>query len=291
MRVDYFRNPELLRNGEPKRMSQRTVSTLAAIVAAWALAGSADAQTPSVIYACAGPSGQLRLATAADPCHSNEVPIAWNHAGPTGPRGEQGPAGVPGPQGARGPAGLPGAAGEPGASGLQGPQGVQGPEGVAGPSSEWVLVDASGKAVGPMMGNRDAVVLTSESGESISVPATKTGFAHLSTYFFYAMADCSGIEYVGGYPSASQVPFVDAAAGTELAGGKLSAVYRDNAAPAAYMQYVAYRPATWIWTEAGDTWSYDAGTCRALSSAGYLTPVKRLDLDAFAAPFVIKRGR
>lgn len=141
------------------------------------------------------------------------------------------------------------------------------------------------------MGNRDAVVMTSASGENVSVPVTKGGFAHLSMYFFYATPDCSGTEYVGGYPSASQVPFVDAAAGTALVGGKLSAVYRDNSAPAEYLAYSAYRPATWVWTAASDSWSYDEGTCSPLSSAGYLTPVKRLDLSGFAAPFSLKQGQ
>jgi hypothetical protein len=321
----------LPRNGEVERMYLRTVSVVTIAVAASAFVGSADAQTASdVFYACVGPNGQVRLVTTIGPCGSNEVLVSWNAKGPqgpAGPKGDQGPAGAQGPQGPagvagpqgpagamgpqgptgiegpqgragavgpQGPAGVAGPqgpAGEQGPMGLQGPQGEAGPQGPAGPSSEWLAVDALGKDIGPVLGNRDATVLTGVSGESVSVPVTKAGFARLSTYLFYTTNDCSGTEYVGGYASASQVPFVDAALGTELVDGRLSALYRENGAAARLMQYQAYRPSTWVWASATDTWSYSAGTCSPLSSTAYLTPVKRLDLSPFVAPFSIKQGQ
>ena len=66
-------------------------------------ASLALAADPAVIEACVNPgNGSLRLVDASVVCHSNEIRVQWNVAGPAGP---------PGPTGATGPAGPAGADG------------------------------------------------------------------------------------------------------------------------------------------------------------------------------------
>jgi hypothetical protein len=74
-------------------------------------------------------------------CLPSELPISWNHKGPTGPAGSTGPQGKPGeagpagltgsagPTGLRGPSGIDG---RPGADGARGPTGPPGPAGLTG---------------------------------------------------------------------------------------------------------------------------------------------------------------
>ena len=100
-------------------------------------AGSSGSST--VISACAGGNGNLRLVADLGQCRQNETAISWNVVGPAGPQGLSGPAGAAGPAGLMGPAGPQGPAGAqglpgPGGSqGLPGPAGAQGAAGPAGP--------------------------------------------------------------------------------------------------------------------------------------------------------------
>jgi hypothetical protein len=94
----------------------RARGALAAAAAAAAVAGAAgiaDATVDhgsddSVIHACRGKDGTLRVAPV---CRRKEHPLVWNVTGPKGEPGEAGPAG---PQGSPGPAGPRGEKGEPG---------------------------------------------------------------------------------------------------------------------------------------------------------------------------------
>jgi collagen triple helix repeat protein len=88
-------------------------------------------------------NGQVRIASAAESCRSNETAIQWNvtgppgpagPAGPAGPQGPAGPAGSQGPKGDDGPQGPAGPAGPQGDMGEQGPQGDDGARGPAGPA-------------------------------------------------------------------------------------------------------------------------------------------------------------
>jgi lamin tail-like protein/collagen triple helix repeat protein len=103
---------------------------LALLVAApvgGAVAVSKTPQGAGVIRACVRNGGQLRLATAKNPCRKYERAISWNVRGS---QGAPGPAGQTGPGGPAGADGVPGA---PGANGGQGPQGPVGPQGERGP--------------------------------------------------------------------------------------------------------------------------------------------------------------
>lgn len=94
--------------------------------------------TQQVINACIDrASGVVRiLMEPRSRCRDNEIPIAWNMAGPPGPPG--GPPGPPGPKGPQGvpgpPGGPPGPQGPPGPPGpANGPPGPPGPQGMLGP--------------------------------------------------------------------------------------------------------------------------------------------------------------
>ena len=105
----------------------------------------------SVIHACKGSHGSLRIASA---CKSGETAVSWNKQGPGGPQGPQGAKGDAGPQGPKGdagPQGLQGPQGSKGDTGPAGPQGPQGPAGAQGPkgdpgsvSNAWSLTGNSG---------------------------------------------------------------------------------------------------------------------------------------------------
>jgi lamin tail-like protein/collagen triple helix repeat protein len=157
---------------------------LAAVVAAVTIGGGTlvAAAAPrgdgasSVINACAKRgNGQLRLATTAGKCKSNERPISWNaqgSAGPPGPAGARGPTGATGPAGptgAAGPAGAPGASGPAGAPGARGPTGPKGADGAGLTSVEELsgLSCTAGSANGTISVSYDSsahVVLTCVSG-------------------------------------------------------------------------------------------------------------------------------
>lgn len=50
----------------------------------------AHAETPSVIYACVGTNGSLRIVESTTTCKSNETPLSWNQQGVQGPPGQGG---------------------------------------------------------------------------------------------------------------------------------------------------------------------------------------------------------
>ncbi|HEY8644223.1 MAG TPA: hypothetical protein VIO84_15855 [Candidatus Dormibacteraeota bacterium] len=118
----------------------RNRSFLAGAVIGAALTGAlastaAFATGSSVINACYGPQGQLRLLTSGA-CNPSEHAVSWNEQGaqgPAGATGAQGPAGPAGPQGPQGGKGDTGSMGATGATGAAGPQGPQGPKGDTGP--------------------------------------------------------------------------------------------------------------------------------------------------------------
>jgi len=69
-----------------------------------AYAGNSD---PSVIHACIGSDGQVRIVGVDRACRPPEIAAHWSIVGPQGPQGPQGHQGVrgePGPQGDPGPA-------------------------------------------------------------------------------------------------------------------------------------------------------------------------------------------
>jgi hypothetical protein len=107
------------------------VLLVAVVGAAYAAVSRTARPSAEAITACASKgSGRLRVVPATSACRRSEDRLAWNVAGPPGPKGDPGPAG---PQGERG---APGPAGEAGAPGPRGEQGARGEVGPAGPAGE-----------------------------------------------------------------------------------------------------------------------------------------------------------
>ncbi len=103
------------------------VAVLALCIALTAGLAFAAGDTPTTINGCRTKVlGYVRVVTVAGKCRTNELPIAWNTAGPKGDPGPAGPAGAAGPAGTAGPAGSRGADGAPGPAGPQGPKGDPG---------------------------------------------------------------------------------------------------------------------------------------------------------------------
>ncbi len=102
-----------------------------------AIAATSPDGDGTVIHACVGPGGQLRVVAAEEACRKPETRLTWNQQGSPGlpglpgADGKQGPQGQPGPQG---PQGEPGERGERGERGETGPQGPPGADG-AGPAA------------------------------------------------------------------------------------------------------------------------------------------------------------
>lgn len=97
------------------------VAVLTLCIALTAGLAFAAGDTPTTINGCRTKVlGYVRVVTVAGKCRKNELPIAWNTAGP---KGDPGPAG---PTGTAGPAGSRGADGAPGPAGPQGPKGDPG---------------------------------------------------------------------------------------------------------------------------------------------------------------------
>ena len=69
-----------------------------ATAVSYAASAGAGKASATVIQACEGPNGLLRVVHSQNDCRHNEDPISWNIAGPAGPAG---------PAGATGPAGDP----------------------------------------------------------------------------------------------------------------------------------------------------------------------------------------
>jgi hypothetical protein len=127
---------------------RRLAGLAAATGASFALVPLAQAHggDPSMIHACIGKGGAVRIVSPSVPCPRYWTPLHWRvsgargGAGPAGPEGPagasgtSGPQGPQGPQGPRGEAGSAAAKGEPGPQGLQGEIGPAGPQGPAGPA-------------------------------------------------------------------------------------------------------------------------------------------------------------
>ena len=90
------------------------VAVLTLCIALTAGLAFAAGDTPTTINGCRTKVlGYVRVVTVAGKCRKNELPIAWNTAGPTGtagPAGSRGADGAPGPAGPQGPKGDPGGA-------------------------------------------------------------------------------------------------------------------------------------------------------------------------------------
>jgi hypothetical protein len=115
--------------GTPLRALLLTLLVAAPAGGAVAVARSPH-ETATVIQACVGKDGRLRLVTQTSACRRRERPISWNV------RGSQGDPGLPGPEGPQGPTGPSGADGAPGANGAAGPPGPQGERGPQGPKGD-----------------------------------------------------------------------------------------------------------------------------------------------------------
>ena len=113
------------------------VAVLALCTALTASLAFAAGDTPTTINGCRTKVlGYVRVVTVAGKCRTNELPIAWNTAGPKGDPGSAGPVGAAGTAGPAGPAGTAGPAGSRGADGAPGPAGPQGPKGDPGGAIE-----------------------------------------------------------------------------------------------------------------------------------------------------------
>lgn len=99
-----------------------------------AIAATSPGGEGTVIHACAGPAGQLRVVAADEACRKAETQLTWNQEGPAGLPGLPGAEGEPGPAGEAGPPGPQGVRGERGERGEPGPQGMAGADG-AGPAA------------------------------------------------------------------------------------------------------------------------------------------------------------
>src|SRR4051812_49682184 len=76
------------------------VAALALCIALTAGLAFAAGETPTTINGCRTKVlGYVRVVTVAGKCRKNELPIAWNTAGPKGDPGPAGPAGAAGPAG------------------------------------------------------------------------------------------------------------------------------------------------------------------------------------------------
>ena len=144
----------------------------------------------------------------------------------TGPQGPVGPAGAVGPQGPQGLQGAQGVAGAVGPQGIQGPagpqgvQGIQGPIGPTGLMGGFVVRDANGSLLGPLV--IDAIspnpsgfggygVLITTSIGPFFLPVTYLGWPNAATFdpltgyalvtlivrgaLYYTTTDCSGTPY------------------------------------------------------------------------------------------------
>jgi hypothetical protein len=120
----------------------RLLVGLAVAGAVFGIATAVQAAIPDasgVIHGCYQKNaGNLRVIDPkTDSCHSSEIGLNWNQAGPTGargPSGARGPTGARGPSGARGPTGPKGTTGDKGPTGAKGTTGVRGPTGTKGPT-------------------------------------------------------------------------------------------------------------------------------------------------------------
>jgi Lamin Tail Domain/Collagen triple helix repeat (20 copies) len=115
--------------GIPLRALVLTLLAAAPAGGAVALTRAPEKVASTVIQACVGKAGRLRVVPKPTDCRRSERPLAWNESGPPGEPGPPGPAGPSGADGAAGPAGPQGA---PGPQGVPGPQGERGPQGPKG---------------------------------------------------------------------------------------------------------------------------------------------------------------
>jgi type VI protein secretion system component Hcp len=121
---------------QPKCVRLTCALAFSAAVAAFLATGSdvsAQSGTDSVIHACAGSNGALRVVGPSDSCKNNESPLTWNTSGPagaTGPAGPVGPAGPAGPQGIAGRDGRDGQAATPPAPTVMGQMKISGIAGI-----------------------------------------------------------------------------------------------------------------------------------------------------------------
>jgi hypothetical protein len=122
---------------------RKIIVALAVAGATFGIATAVSASIPSpngVFHGCYAlhnqttDKGVLRLVNfdQGEGCRFYEAPVAWNKAGPTGPKGATGPPGPRGPTGKPGPKGATGAPGPKGATGAPGPKGATGPKGPTG---------------------------------------------------------------------------------------------------------------------------------------------------------------
>jgi hypothetical protein len=88
----------------PSKMSGRVAARVSGAIAVSVLvAGGVYAAIPSpvsIIRACVGVNGTLRVVPAGERCNARESALSWNQEGVQGPQGPQGVPGLPGPPGA-----------------------------------------------------------------------------------------------------------------------------------------------------------------------------------------------
>ena len=90
---------------------------------------SAHGGDTTLIHACVGSAGGVRIVDASAACKTNETAIDWNVQGLKGDKGDPG---LQGPKGDQGDPGVQGPKGDQGDPGVQGPKGDQGDTGPAG---------------------------------------------------------------------------------------------------------------------------------------------------------------
>jgi hypothetical protein len=122
-----------LREEEAMNTSRKTFLLIGVLsIAAFAVGIVYANNGAEAIYACANPTGQLRVVDSTDECKKNETSLMWNVVGPQGDPGPKGDKGDPGPQGEKGDQGIPGPKGDTGDQGPKGDIGDQGPKGDTG---------------------------------------------------------------------------------------------------------------------------------------------------------------
>jgi hypothetical protein len=211
-----------------RMLSGGSIAALAMCV--FGVAFPADAQT-DVIYACAGPNGQLRIVGDAAACRPSETSLSWNA------EGQQGPDGAPGLQGDPGPAG----------SGRK-------------------IVDAAGGVIGDLFGSSQgaSALVQADAANLLALPVTTTTFmAAGPPQARWLTNDCSGPIY---FPVPSPTPLINNSwVLVNAAGAIINAATGAGGVAVIYADYAATPETQSSWQR-----SFGTGPCAPALSAPLL---------------------
>lgn len=211
-----------------RMLSRGSIAALALCVLG--VASPAAAQT-NVLYACAGPNGQLRIVGDAGACRASETSLSWNA------QGQQGPEGAPGLQGEPGPAG----------SGRK-------------------IVDAAGGVIGDLLGSSQgaSALVQADAANLLALPMTTTTvMAGGPPQARWTTADCSGPIY---FPVPSPTPLINNSwVLVNAAGAIINAGTGAGGVAVIYADYDATPETQSSWQR-----SFGTGPCVAASSAPLL---------------------